>query len=93
MSHIPHHYLLTCWGFLVYLMTSEQVGIPDQCISIFLDLSFSKGTGIHSFIKYLFGTYSRADKEYTVFSGGKKILALMELINLVQERENEYPKK
>lgn len=73
MSHIPYHYLSTCGGFFVYLMTSEQGGIPDQCISAFLDLSFSKGIAIHSFIKYLFSIYSRSDKEYTVVSKKNKI--------------------
>lgn len=76
MSHIPYHYLSTCGGFLVYLLTSEQVGIPDQCISAFLDLSFSKGTAIYSFIKYLFSTYSRANEEYTVVSKRKKVSKL-----------------
>lgn len=52
-------------------MTSE-LGLPDQCISVFLDLSFSKGIGINSFIKYLFSTYSRADAEHTVISKKKK---------------------
>lgn len=56
-------------------MTSEQVGISDRYISVFLDPSFSKGTGIHSFIEYLFNAYFRADKEYTVFSGGGKSLS------------------
>lgn len=32
--------------------------------------SFSKGIGIHSFIKYLFSIHSRADTEYTEVSGG-----------------------
>lgn len=70
-------------------MTSKQVGIPDQYISVFQDLSFLKETGIHSFIKYLFSTYSKADIEYTVVGGKKKgkVSAFMELINLVGERE------
>lgn len=53
-------------------MTSKQVGIPDQYISVFRDLSFFKKTGIHSFIKYLFSTYSKADIEYTVVGEKKK---------------------
>lgn len=35
-------------------------------------LSFSKGIGTHSFIKYLFSIHSRADTEYTEVSRGKK---------------------
>lgn len=54
--------------WFIYFMTSEQVGTPNQYISVLLDLSFSKGTGIHSFIKYLFSIHSRADTEYTVVS-------------------------
>lgn len=73
-------------------MTSEQVGTPDQYISVLLDLSFSKGTGIHSFIKYLFSIRSRADTEYTVVSGKKKKRqSLMELINLVGEERISTP--
>lgn len=72
----------------IYFITSEQAETPHQYISVLLDLSFSKGNGINSFIKYLFSTYSRADTEYTVFGNGNKkhkISALIELINLVGE--------
>lgn len=87
MSCIPYHYLSTCGGFFIYLMASEQDSIPDQFISAFLDLSFSKGIAIHSLINYLFSTYSTDDKESTVVGGGG------ESLNLVGERENKYTNK
>lgn len=81
--------------WFIYFTTSEQVGTPNQYISVLLDLSFSKGTGIHSFIKYLFSIHSRADTEYTVVSEKKKKRqSLMELINLVgEERIIKYTNK
>lgn len=95
VSYIPHHYLST-WAFwIVYLFYDFKAGWNTRPVYFSISRPFIfegnclKETGIHSFIKYLFSTYSKADIEYTVVGEKKKgkVSAFTELINLVGERE------